>query len=67
MGRVPATKKARGSFIRLHAAVPAPKNKDGARTPLMHMKRDTYEAWPANLEEDFACGRITDGPLRSSG
>jgi CubicO group peptidase (beta-lactamase class C family) len=62
----PIMKKARGSYMRLHAAVPAPKNKNGARATVMHMKRDTYEAWPAKLEEDFACGAITDGPLRSS-
>ena len=62
----PIMNKARGSYMRLHAAVPAPKNKDGHRATVMHMKRDTYEAWPANLEEDFACGTITDGPLRMS-
>jgi CubicO group peptidase (beta-lactamase class C family) len=62
----PIMKKARGSYMRLHAAVPAPKNKNGARATVMHMKRDTYEAWPKELEQDFACGTITDGLLRSS-
>ena len=64
--QAPIMKKARGSYMRLHAAIPTPRKKSGYRTTMMHMKRDTYEAWPKDLKEDFACGTITDGPLRRS-
>lgn len=59
-------RKARGSYMRLHAAVPAPKKKGDFRECVMHMRRDTFETWPGDLQQDFRCGAETDGPLRMS-
>lgn len=60
-----AMRIARLGFKRCSQAVPTGTGHRGLRNVYAVMQGDTYAPWPADLNEDFLGGTLTDGPIRT--